>query len=155
MMPPTTLPLLVLGLATAPHALHRAACAHRAAVVRMSAAPFKPSGCEAITEPDALWALDRMQQVPIEIDTPELRATVKTTFHRPSPAAAGDAQGDAPVVLFLHGADFSLLEWRFVLPQLCELGIDCAAIDWWSGGWTERAPITQRLQQGGAEPWTL
>ena len=87
---------LVLGLATSPLSLHRVPCAHRIAV-RMSAKPFKPSGVDAITEPDALWVLDRMQQAPVEIDTPELRATVKTTFHRPSPAASADAQSDAPV----------------------------------------------------------
>jgi len=102
-----------------------------------------------IEEPEALWALSRMLQANVELDTAELTASIPTTFIRPAPATS------RPIALFLHGADFSCLEWRFVLQPLCERGIDCVAFDWYSGGWTERAQITRRLNQGGVEPWTL
>lgn len=127
--------------------------APRSGVARMgaTAAPFRPDNRALISEPAAVWALDQMQVADVSIETAELQAVVPTTFYRPL-----KQEQEGPVILFLHGADFSCLEWRFVIQALTEQGFDCAAVDWWSGGWTERAQITRRLERGdGVEPWTL
>jgi pimeloyl-ACP methyl ester carboxylesterase len=56
-------------------------------------------------------------------------------------------------VLFLHGADSNALEWRHVMRSL-EKDYDCCALDWWSGGFTEREQITTMLQkQDQPQPW--
>lgn len=119
-----------------------------------TAEPFTPNGPRdggKIAEPAALWALDRMLRADVRIETSELQASIPTTFIRPQPAK----DVDRPLALFLHGADFSCLEWRFVMQDLIDAGIDCAAVDWYSGGWTEREQLNRRLEQGGVQPWTL
>lgn len=62
---------------------------------------------------------------------------------------AASAAGATMPVLCLHGADASSLEWRRALPRLARLGLTGAAVDWWSGGFTDRRPILTRL---GAAP---
>jgi pimeloyl-ACP methyl ester carboxylesterase len=129
----------------------------RGRVPRMSATavPFTPNAPRdggTINEPCARWALSRMLRADVEVSTPELRATVPTVFMRPTPS---DERSDAPVVLFLHGADFSCLEWRFLLERLCADGVDCVALDWYSGGWTDRTQINARLEAAAVAPWTL
>ena len=92
---------------------------------------------------------------------------VRTTFLRPEPGSEAD-EPERPLGLFLHGADFSCLEWRLVMRPLLEAGIDCVALDWYSGGWTDRLPLNARLrraadalpeeyQKGGGEvtPWAI
>ena len=72
------------------------------------AVPFVPNSPRdggTISEEDACWAIGNMLRSNVEIDTLELQATVPTTFLRPNPTANG------PLVLFLHGADFSCLEY--------------------------------------------
>ena len=141
------------------------------ACVSMSAAarPFTPNTPRdggVISEPAAQWALGKMSCVDVDVDTPELRASVRTTFLRPDPSPASEPE--RPLVLFLHGADFSCLEWRLVMRPLLEAGIDCVALDWYSGGWTDRLPLNARLQRaadalpaeyqkGGGEvtPWAI
>ena len=66
-----------------------------------------------------------MLRAEVHIDSAELRASIPTTFMRPVPS--GDTE--RPVALFLHGADFSCLEWRFVMQELLDAGVDCTAID--------------------------
>ncbi|EOD31747.1 hypothetical protein EMIHUDRAFT_231364 [Emiliania huxleyi CCMP1516] len=112
-------------------------------------APNPPRDGGTISEPAANWAISRLLRAGVEMDTPALRASVPTTFLRPSPSE------ERPIALFLHGADFSCLEWRFLLQQLCEEGVDCVAVDWYSGGWTERGQITAALRASDAQPWTL
>ena len=63
-------------------------------------------------------------------------------------------------LLFLHGADSNALEWRHVMRALAspEAGaLDCTSLDWWSGGFTDREPITQVLQGQPTppQPWVL
>jgi len=111
--------------------------------------PNPPRDGGTISEADAVWAIGRLLRTDVVVDTPELQATVPTTFLRPAPA------DDAPLVLFLHGSDFSCLEWRSIVRSLADEGVDCVALDWYSGGWTARDEITARLQRGGVEPWTL
>lgn len=138
---------------------------------------------ESIAELEARSTLTQMEQTSVQVATRELCASIPTVFWRQHaqpmaarpkgpmaqlahrlqaapmlspPAAAGmDA---TPRVLLLHGADASTLEWRFVAPRLSALGIECVSVDWWSGGWTDRAAIQQRLAEqrtGTSEPWTL
>ena len=141
------------------------------ACVSMSstARPFTPNTPRdggVISELAAQWALGKMSCTDVELDTPELRASVRTTFLRPEPSSASGPE--RPLVLFLHGADFSCLEWRLVMRPLLEAGIDCVALDWYSGGWTDRLPLNARLQRaadalpeeyqkGGGEvtPWAI
>ena len=142
----------------------------RASVSMSSTArPFTPNTPRdggVISEPAAQWALGTMSCVDVKLDTPELRASVRTTFLRPEPSSASEPE--RPLVLFLHGADFSCLEWRLVMRPLLEAGIDCVALDWYSGGWTDRLPLNARLrraadalpeeyQKGGGEvtPWAI
>jgi hypothetical protein len=63
-----------------------------------------------------------MSCVDVELDTPELRASVRTTFLRPEPSHPSEPE--RPLALFLHGADFAGLEWRLVMRPLLEAGID-------------------------------
>ncbi len=114
---------------------------------------FLPDEASEVNEPAALRVLGKLQRVGVEVDTPELQAVVPTTFWRSEYASA-----DAPALLFLHGADASVLEWRYVADQLGGASYSCTAVDWWTGGWTERAPITRRLRasdSAGPAPWTL
>lgn len=68
--------------------------------------------------------------------------------------AAIGAAPKAPRVFLLHGADASTLEWRFLVPLLNELGISCTAVDWWSGGFTERRQLLEQPTSAEA-PWDL
>ncbi|KAL1504124.1 hypothetical protein AB1Y20_010534 [Prymnesium parvum] len=109
-----------------------------------------PAAAAEISNPAARRVLQTMRRVPISVRTSELDATIHTSFWR---------TGDAPPKLcFLHGADSSCLEWRHVAATLGARGVDCTAVDWWSGGWTERLPIQSRLADrtiAAAAPWTL
>ena len=94
------------------------------ACVSMSASaraftPNTPRDGGVISEPAAQWALGKMSCVDVELDTPELRASVRTTFLRPEPSHAPESE--RPLALFLHGADFSCLEWRLVMRPLLEV----------------------------------
>ena len=140
----------------------RPGCICSRSCVTAFAAPFSPGRVArdggTITEPAADWALGMMQRSLTRVDTAELQATIGTVFLR---ASSGErATSVRPTVLFLHGADFSCLEWRFVARNLSARGVDCVALDWWNGGWTDRAQILDRLQQpdayiGDIQPWTL
>ena len=64
----------------------------------------------------------------------------------------------APRVLLLHGADASILEWRFLVPRLNALGVDAVAVDWWSGGWTDREALLDQIdttRPDAPQPWTV
>eukprot|EP00967_Tisochrysis_lutea_P121417 scaffold200065_cov34-Tisochrysis_lutea.AAC.1 len=65
--------------------------------------------------------------------------------------------GDGRRLLFLHGADSNALEWRHLIGDLAQKGHSCTALDWWSGGWTDRAAITRALeaQPTPPRPWEL
>lgn len=68
--------------------------------------------------------------------------------------AAIGAAPKAPRVLLLHGADASTLEWRFLVPLLNKLGVSCTAVDWWSGGFTDRAQLSE-CEERASDPWDL
>lgn len=114
-----------------------------------SAVPFTPDGAsEFAREPeDAAWAMGQMQQ--IKLDVPGIPVRVPTTFIR------SGAEGK-PKILFLHGADSSALEWRFIMKR-CNEDYDCWAVDWFSGGWTDRTAFVEALrpQPTPPQPWPV
>ena len=110
--------------------------------------PNDPLDGRTIHEPEAVWALDHYRVVDVKV--PEVGVTVPSTFIRPKPSS-----GRKPVLLFLHGADSSCLEWRYV-QQILNESMDCVALDWYSGGWTSREQLTACLQKDkNIQPWTL
>ena len=86
-----------------------------------------------VQEADALWAIERHQRVDVETSF----ASIPTSFCR---AGAGNP---GPKLVFLHGADASFFEWRYILRRLSDT-YDCTALDWWGGGWTDRRAIYER-----------
>jgi len=70
--------------------------------------------------------------------------------------AIASARRPAPRVLLLHGADASCLEWRLLVPKLNALGVATTAVDWWSGGWTDRDALLQQVEArrpDAPKPW--
>ena len=121
------------------------------AVCMMAAAsvPFRPPGADRVADPEAQWAFARMKQRALGV--PGVAADTATSFY----AASSDEADEQPRVLFLHGGDSTCLEWRSVLKRLGsspDFACDCIAVDWWTGGWTARAPITEACN-AGAQPW--
>jgi len=149
---------LLASAAAAATALRSGATVRMAVTGRALGATYKlpaylPDEAYDINEPAALRVLGKLRREAVQVNTTELQAVVPTTFWSSEHAGAG-----VPKVLFLHGADSSVLEWRYVADKLGGTGCSCTAVDWWTGGWTERAPITQRLVASGSvdpAPWTL
>jgi len=109
-----------------------------------------------IAEPEAVRALSQMRRRPISV-AGNVNAPVDTCYWE-APAKPTAANQKAPRVLLLHGADASTLEWRFLVPRLNDLGVSTVAVDWWSGGWTERGAILEQIDAGRPDaprPWTL
>ena len=116
-------------------------------VFTMAAAsvPYAPPGSATVRDPTLRWALSRMHRQSVNVDG---LGDVETCFYRTRPAAADKK----PTVLFFHGGDSTCLEWSSVIEKMEADGVDCVAVDWWTGGWTERAPITAAIEDGAA-PW--
>ena len=63
---------------------------------------------------------------------------------------------DAPPVMMIHGFDSSVLEFRFMLPELVEAGLEVHACDWWTGGFTQRKPGLDAIEANPAlQPWDI
>ena len=115
----------------------------------MNPQPFRPPlGDLKVTQPDATWALETYQAVDVEGVTAD---PIRTTFCR----SGNMENAKKRKLLFLHGADSNALEWRFVMRRLAETGLDCTSLDWWSGGFTDRKPITDvlKVQPTPPQPW--
>mmetsp|Transcript_148782 Transcript_148782/g.270793 ORF Transcript_148782/g.270793 Transcript_148782/m.270793 type:complete len:512 (-) Transcript_148782:120-1655(-) len=69
---------------------------------------------------------------------------------KPEPSKAVDA----PPLMLIHGFDSSVLEFRYVAPKLVEAGLRVEAMEWWTGGFTDRKPILEKVE-AGADPWDL
>ena len=110
-----------------------------------------PVKAQEINEPSAVLALGRIRRVLTYV--PSLNTEIATSFWRTDKFA----RPSSPKLCFLHGADSNCLEWRYVAEKLGANGLDCTALDWWTGGWTDREPITRALTKSGGEikPWTL
>ena len=100
-----------------------------------------------LSEPEAVACLQQMQYAPLTV--PSVGA-VNTCYMSLKP----EAPVDAPPVWLIHGFDSSLLEFRYVTRPLVEAGLRVEAMEWWSGGFTARAPITEAIENG-AKPWDL
>lgn len=109
-----------------------------------------PEAALEINEPAAVLALGRIQRSTVPL---EGVGDVATTFWRTDKYALESS----PKICLLHGADSNSFEWRYVAEKLGANGLDCTAVDWWSGGFTDREPITRALVDSGGElkPWTL
>merc|ERR1712176_1038016 len=56
--------------------------------------------------------------------------------------------------MLIHGFDSSVLEFRYIAPHIAEAGLRVDAMEWWTGGFTDRKPILDKVQ-AGEKPWDL
>lgn len=121
--------------------------------------PFSPKNNNLITEPEAKWALSHLRKEPVTVNNSGISIDIMTSFYRPLEEEKHYnkiSKDQDYVLLFLHGTDSSCLEWRYLIKELSFKNIDCIAIDWWTGGWTDREPFCQILYENqDMEPWTL
>jgi pimeloyl-ACP methyl ester carboxylesterase len=102
-----------------------------------------------LVEPEAVDCVMQMQLEPIEVGGV---GPVETSFV----SAKAENPVDAPPVMLIHGFDSSVLEFRYVLPSLTAAGLHVEAMEWWTGGFTDRAPFLQALEADpSVTPWDL
>ena len=89
--------------------------------------PLIPSLAEKLTEETSSNLIEQIKQIPIE--TPLASTPVQTTYVQ-------QGKGNLPV-LFLHGFDSSLMEFRRLLPQV-SLAEETWAVDFFGFGLTDR-----------------
>ena len=114
---------------------------------------WMPDAALEINEPSAVLALGRIRRSVVRVEASSLDADMTTCFWRTDKFA----RASSPKLVFLHGADSNCFEWRYLAEKLGANGLDCTCVDWWSGGFTDREPITRALTESGGElkPWTL
>ena len=100
-----------------------------------------------LTEPEAVSCIKSMQMEALEVPSV---GPVDTCFMSLKP----EEPADAPPVMLIHGFDSSLLEFRYVTDALLSAGLRVEAMEWWTGGFTDRQPFTAAVE-GGAKPWDL
>jgi pimeloyl-ACP methyl ester carboxylesterase len=93
---------------------------------------FLPPSVERLTEPDSIEFANQMQRV--EIATPLLPQPIATSYVR-------QGEGGIPIV-FLHGFDSSIFEFRRIVPLIAAIQ-QVWAIDLLGFGFTERLPNCQ------------
>ena len=106
---------------------------------------------------------NRLRLEPLLLSSMAAGATAFATDTRAKFGVAAGGASSAPRVLLLHGADASIMEWRFLVPRLSELGVSSVAVDWWSGGFTEREGLLEQLDAAspgpgpvqGTQPWDV
>jgi len=103
-----------------------------------------------LSEPEAVACMNNMQLAAIDVPSVGLVNTCYMSL-RPE-AAASDAP---PPVMLIHGFDSSLLEFRYITDALLAAGLRVEAMEWWTGGFTDREPFTEAITSSGAEPWDL
>jgi len=105
-----------------------------------------------VTEPESVVGVQAMRRMPLNL--PSLSVPMESCYWSAQPKP--EDRLDAPPVILIHGFDSSVLEFRFVLPTLVEAGLEVHAMDWWTGGFTDRQPILSKLQADPqATPWDL
>jgi len=103
----------------------------------------------ALVEPEAVATVKAMQLEPINV--PSVGA-VDTCFISIAP----QVPVKAPPLLLIHGFDSSVLELRYIAPQLADAGLRVEAMEWWTGGFTDRKPFLEHLErETGSTPWEL
>ena len=105
------MPLGILGLPSEPTLPRRLGATY-------SLPSWLPAAALDINEPAAVKVLGNIQRRPVQVETAELRAEIATSFWRTGVFASGDS----PKLYFLHGADSSCLEWRYVVDRLGAVG---------------------------------
>jgi len=100
-----------------------------------------------LSEPEAVSCVKSMQYE--EVDVPGV-GPIKTCFMSLTP----ENPIDAPPLVLIHGFDSSLLEFRYITDALLKAGLRVEAMEWWTGGFTEREPF-EKAVGGGAKPWDL
>ncbi len=102
-----------------------------------------------LVEPEAVECVKQMQIAPI--DVPGV-GTVKTSYL--SLPAKGEPL-DVPPVVLIHGFDSSVLEFRYITDKLTSAGLRVEAMEWWTGGFTDRDPFTEAVSAERGTPWDL
>jgi len=102
-----------------------------------------------LVEAEAVASVQAMQREKISL--PSL-GEVETCFISLKP----DKPAEAPPVLLIHGFDSSVIEFRYIAPQLVDAGLRVEAMDWWTGGFTDRRPFVDKLAADpSSTPWQL
>lgn len=101
-----------------------------------------PADAVDIQDEAAQYMLSRLQYTPV---TTELCQEIVHTSHVISKSVSND--GSQPVLIFLHGFDSNLLEFRYMLRMLDEAPFESHFIDILGWGLTER-PITDGFSYG-------
>lgn len=137
--------------------VHRWKCAHppriclRQNVVMTSSTSYPspvPSKANLIEDPAVHHMLSQLQYSPVQttlscplIHTSHVISRAKTTSEKSS---------SVPALLFFHGFDSNLLEYRFVLQQMRKASVDLHFIDLLGWGLTER-PLSKDFRYGPYE----
>ena len=100
-----------------------------------------------LVEPEAVANVQSMRLETLEVPSV---GPVPTCVIAETPASPADA----PPVMMIHGFDSSVLEFRYVVPALLEAGLRVEAMEWWTGGFTARAPCLEKVE-AGAQQWDL
>jgi len=113
---------------------------------------WQPDLARKVSEPESVACLTALQTTKLKLDS--LDAPMDVTYWTLTPPK-GVKPLDAPPIILVHGFDSSVLEFRFVAPKLAEAGFTVHAVDWWTGGFTDRMPILRKLESSDAKPWEL
>jgi len=103
----------------------------------------------ALVEPEAVTCVKQMQLMPLEV--PSVGA-VDTCYVSLPPTGT---PADAPPLMLIHGFDSSVLEFRYITDALTGAGLRVEAMEWWTGGFTDRTPFERAIREGEAQPWDL
>ena len=105
----------------------------------------------ALVEPEAVANIRAMQYEPFVV--PGISTPVDTCFISQQPEGP---PSEWPTVMLVHGFDSSLLEFRYIVPALLQAGLRVEAMEWFTGGFTARAPFLAALEADPeATPWDL
>lgn len=111
---------------------------------------WQPDEARALTEPECVVGVQAMRQTTLEL--PVAGVSLDACYWSAKPANPLDA----PPVMMIHGFDSSVLEFRFMLPELVEAGLEVHACDWWTGGFTQRKPGLDAIEANPAlQPWDI
>eukprot|EP00640_Fibrocapsa_japonica_P000062 CAMPEP_0113943638 /NCGR_PEP_ID=MMETSP1339-20121228/26945_1 /TAXON_ID=94617 /ORGANISM="Fibrocapsa japonica" /LENGTH=376 /DNA_ID=CAMNT_0000948575 /DNA_START=45 /DNA_END=1175 /DNA_ORIENTATION=- /assembly_acc=CAM_ASM_000762 len=83
--------------------------------------------CLEIEDPDCRVMLGKIERVSLELPSEVADNPVTCTYNVVN--APGNKKTDVPPVVLLHGFDSSQLEFRRLMPQLEEMGVEAYALD--------------------------